>query len=153
MPCSPGVVAMGCTLAPWDTVGRAVSQRQLQEAFDRDAEERRVYGSLAWRLRASPTLWAGPQAPPFLVLVAESEHYMPSILEEGARFVRLLRERGRSADLRILRRPSPCHDDHGLCGSGRHGREPGHRLCAESYGCDRNALTGSCNRWRRPDHE
>jgi acetyl esterase/lipase len=97
-----GVVAMGCTLAPWDTVGRAVRQGQLQQAFDRDDEERRIYGSLAWRLRANPTLWVGPEAPPFLVLVAESERYMPSILEEAARFVRLLRERDRPADLRIL---------------------------------------------------
>ena len=97
-----GVVAMGCTLAPWDTVGRAITQAQLKQAFVRDEEERRVYSSLAWRLRANPSLWVSAHAPPFLVLVAESERYMPSILEEGARFVRLLREQGRSADLRIL---------------------------------------------------
>ena len=97
-----GVVAMGCTLAPWDTAGRAVTHTQLEQAFARDEGERRIYASLAWRLRANPSLWVGPQAPPFLVLVAESERFMPSILEEGARFVRLLRERGRSADLRIL---------------------------------------------------
>jgi acetyl esterase/lipase len=97
-----GVVAMGCTLAPWDTAGRAVTQSELEQAFTRDEQERRVYGSLAWRLRANPTSWVGSHAPPFLVLVAESERYMPAILEEGARFVRLLRERERSADLRIL---------------------------------------------------
>jgi len=97
-----GVVAMGCTLAPWDTAGRAVSHSQLERAFARDEGERRIYGSLAWRLRANPTLWVGPGAPPFLVLVAESERFMPSILEEGARFVRLLREKERPADLRIL---------------------------------------------------
>jgi acetyl esterase/lipase len=97
-----GVVAMGCTLAPWDTGGRGVGQRQLEQTFARDEAERRVYGSLAWRLRANPTAWVGPRAPPFLVLVAESERFMPSILEEGARFVRLLRELGRPADLRIL---------------------------------------------------
>jgi acetyl esterase/lipase len=61
-----------------------------------------MYPSLAWRLRANPMRWAGSQTPPFLVLVAESERYMPPVLEDGARFVRLLRERGRSADLRIL---------------------------------------------------
>lgn len=44
----------------------------------------------------------GPRAPPVLVLVAESERFFPSILEEGARFVRLLRELERPADLRIL---------------------------------------------------
>ncbi len=97
-----GVVAMGCTLAPWDAVGKAVTQTQLEQAFARDEQERRIYGSLAWRLRANPSLWVGSQAPPFLVLVAEAERYMPSILEEGARFVRLLRERERPADLRIL---------------------------------------------------
>jgi acetyl esterase/lipase len=97
-----GVVAMGCTLAPWDTVGRAVNRGALAQAFQKDPDERRVYGTLAWRLRANPTAWVGPAAPPFLVLVAESERYMPAVLEEGARFVRLLREQGRSADLRIL---------------------------------------------------
>jgi acetyl esterase/lipase len=97
-----GVVAMGCTLAPWDTVGRAVTQMQLEHAFERDDQERRIYGSLVWRLRSNPSLWVDAHAPPFLVLVAESERYMPSVLEEGARFVRLLRERERSADLRIL---------------------------------------------------
>lgn len=97
-----GVVAMGCTLAPWDTAGRAVTATALAQAFAKDEQERRVYGTLAWRLRANPTLWVGPRAPPFLVLVAESERYMPSILEEGARFVRLLREREVPADLRIL---------------------------------------------------
>jgi acetyl esterase/lipase len=97
-----GVVVMGCTLAPWDTVGRAVTLLQLEQAFARDSEERLIYGSLEWRLRANPSSWVGPHAPPFLVLVAESERFMPSILEEGARFVRLLREQGRSADVRIL---------------------------------------------------
>lgn len=97
-----GVVPMGCTLAPWDTTGRAVTRQQLEQAFAQDAEERRVYGTLAWRLRADPILWVGPESPPFLVLVAESERYMPPILEEGARFVRLMREQERSADLRIL---------------------------------------------------
>jgi arylformamidase len=97
-----GVVAMGCTLAPWDTAGKAFRASDLERAFARDGGERRVYGTLAWRLRANPTLWVGPEAPPFLVLVAESERFMPPILEEGARFVRLLREHGRSADLRIL---------------------------------------------------
>ena len=98
-----GVVAMGCTLAPWDTTGREVSQGELQRSFARDEGERRIYGSLSWRLRANPTSWVSGQAPPFLVLIAESERYMPPILEEAARFVRLLRERDRPADLRILR--------------------------------------------------
>lgn len=97
-----GVVAMGCTLAPWDTTGGNGDSQQLAAAFARDADERGVYGTLAWRLRANPTAWVGPAAPPFLVVVAESERFFPSILEEGARFVRLLRERERSADIRII---------------------------------------------------
>lgn len=97
-----GVVAMGCTLAPWDTTGRRADTAQLERSFAREAEERRVYGSLAWRLRANPTAWISAQAPPFLVLVAESERFMPAVLEEGARFVRLMRELKRRADLRIL---------------------------------------------------
>lgn len=97
-----GVVAMGCTLAPWDTTATRLTAAQLERAFARDGGERGIYGSLAWRLRANPTAWIGPRAPPVLVLVAESERFFPSILEEGARFVRLMREVQRPADLRIL---------------------------------------------------
>ena len=97
-----GVVAMGCTLAPWDTSGRRTRAAELEQSFAGDAEERRVYGALAWRLRANPSAWVSAQAPPFLVLVAESERFMPPVLEEGGRFVRLMRERERPADLRIL---------------------------------------------------
>ena len=97
-----GVVAMGCTLAPWDTTGRIVDQRKLAAAFASDATDRQLFGTLAWRLRANPTAWVRPTAPPFLILVAESERFFPSILEEGARFVRLMREQQRPADVRIL---------------------------------------------------
>ncbi len=97
-----GVVAMGCTLAPWDTTGRALSPTKLAQQFARDGTDRQVYGTLAWRLRANPSAWIGPTAPPFLVLVAESERFFPSILEEGAHFVCLMREHQRSADIRIL---------------------------------------------------
>lgn len=97
-----GVVAMGCTLAPWDTTGREVNPQKLAAAFARDATDRQLYGTLAWRLRANPTAWVGPASPPVLVLVAESERFFPSILEEGARFVRLMREHERPADIRIL---------------------------------------------------
>jgi acetyl esterase/lipase len=97
-----GVVAMGCTLAPWDTTDRDANPQKLAAAFARDATDRQLYGTLEWRLRANPTAWVGPTAPPFLVLVAESERFFPSILEEGARFVRLMREHERPADIRIL---------------------------------------------------
>ncbi len=97
-----GVVAMGCTLVPWDTAGRGITAAQLEQSFARDAAERRVYGSLAWRLRANPSMWVSRRAPPFLVLVAESERFMPPVLEDGARFVRQMRELERPADLRIL---------------------------------------------------
>ncbi len=97
-----GVVAMGCTLAPWDTAGRGIAAARLEQSFAQDAAERRVYGSLAWRLRANPSMWVSRRAPPFLVLVAESERFMPPVLEDGARFVRQMRELARPADLRIL---------------------------------------------------
>lgn len=97
-----GVVAMGCTLAPWDTTGTGVTPAALAHRFTRDDTDRQLYGTLAWRLRANPTAWVGPTAPPFLVLVAESERFFPSILEEGAHFVCRMRELQRSADIRIL---------------------------------------------------
>jgi acetyl esterase/lipase len=97
-----GVVAMGCTLAPWDTIGKGLSQEKLAQRFTRDDTDRQLYGTLAWRLRANPTAWIGPTAPPFLVLAAESERFFPSILEEGAHFVCRMRELERAADIRIL---------------------------------------------------
>lgn len=97
-----GVVAMGCTLAPWDTAGKGINPEKLAQRFARDDTDRQLYGTLAWRVRANPTAWIGPTAPPFLVLVAESERFFPSILEEGAHFVCRLRELQRSADIRIL---------------------------------------------------
>jgi len=97
-----GVVAMGCTLAPWDTAGKGVNPETLAQRFARDDTDRPLYGTLAWRLRANPTAWVGPAAPPFLVLVAESERFFPSLLEEGAHFVCRMRELERSADIRIL---------------------------------------------------
>jgi acetyl esterase/lipase len=97
-----GVVAMGCTMAPWDTAAMGMSSAQLEAAFQNDAEEVGVYGTLSWRLRANPMRWVGSHAPPLLVLVAESERFMPPVLEEGARLVRRLRELDRPADLRIL---------------------------------------------------
>lgn len=97
-----GVVAMGCTLAPWDTTGKGLSPAKLAQQFARDDADRQVYGTLAWRLRANPSAWVGPTAPPVLVLVAESERFFPSILEEGAHFVCLMREHRRPADIRIL---------------------------------------------------
>jgi acetyl esterase/lipase len=97
-----GVVAMGCTLAPWDTAGKGINPERLAQRFARDDSDRQLYGTLAWRLRANPTAWIGPTAPPFLVLVAESERFFPSILEEGAHFVCRMRELERSADIRIL---------------------------------------------------
>lgn len=97
-----GVVAMGCTLAPWDTTASAPDLTKLAAAFAHDATDRQLYGTLAWRLRANPTAWVGAASPPVLVVVAESERFFPSILEEGARFVRLMREHERPADIRIL---------------------------------------------------
>ncbi|HET9708466.1 MAG TPA: alpha/beta hydrolase [Gemmatimonadales bacterium] len=73
-----GVVAMGCTLAPWDTTASTPDLTILAAAFARDATDRQLYGTLAWRLRANPTAWVGPTAPPVLILVAESERFFPS---------------------------------------------------------------------------
>ena len=97
-----GVVAMGCTLAPWDTTASAPDLTKLAGAFPHDATDRQLFGTLAGRLRANPMAWVGPTAPPFLVLVAESERFYPSLLEEGAHFVCRMRELQRSADIRIL---------------------------------------------------
>jgi acetyl esterase/lipase len=54
------------------------------------------------RLDSDPSRFIGPHMPPTLVVCAEAERFFPSILEQGAKFVRRLLEQKRPADLVIV---------------------------------------------------
>lgn len=59
-------------------------------------------GTVHHRVAANPSLHVGPHVPPVLVIMAEAERFFPAILEQGARFVRLLLEESRPAELVIV---------------------------------------------------
>jgi acetyl esterase/lipase len=97
-----GVIPMGCTLNPYDTTGTGITPQGLAERFQRDRSAVEVYGTLQHRIEANPSLYVGSRVPPMLVVLAEAERFFPAILEQGARFVRLLLERDRPAELVIV---------------------------------------------------
>ncbi len=95
-------VLVGCTLAPRDTSGLGLTPDRVRQAFARDTGDVRLWGSVDARLEANPTRFVGAHVPPILVIVAEGERFAPPILEQGARFVRLILRAGRPADLVVL---------------------------------------------------
>jgi acetyl esterase/lipase len=97
-----GVIAMGCTLDREDAALRELTADRIRAPFSRDKEEVATYGTAENWLSANPAGFVGPQVPPTLVVVARAERFMPSVLEQGARFVRRLLELEIAADLVIV---------------------------------------------------
>jgi acetyl esterase/lipase len=97
-----GVIAMGCTLDREDAALRGLTADAIREPFARDRAEVAKYGTAESWLAANPAGYLGPQTPPTLVVVAHAERFMPSVLEQDARFVRRLLELGIAADLVIV---------------------------------------------------
>jgi acetyl esterase/lipase len=96
-----GVVAMGCVLAPLEEVTTAHSMDELRARWPASSEAA-TYASFDDRLDSDASRFIGPQTPPVLVVVAEAERFFPSILEQGAKFVRRLLEMQRPANLTIV---------------------------------------------------
>ena len=93
-----GVVAMGCTLSP---VMPAISDSaRLRAVFTHGALL--TFGSLEAFLEANPTAHAGPQTPPFLVLIAEAEQVNPPILERARPFEAKMHTVGRPVEVDVL---------------------------------------------------
>ena len=61
-----------------------------------------VFPTFADRLDADPSRFVGRHAPPALIVVAEQERFLPPILEQAARFVGLMYEAERPADIVIV---------------------------------------------------
>lgn len=95
-----GVVAMGCILDNRDAALRGLTADDIRPRFE--SETSRYESPEAW-IGGTPSYHVGPHAPPFLVVVAREERFFPSILEQGARFVRRLLEADVPADLVIVR--------------------------------------------------
>lgn len=96
-----GVVAMGCTLAP---IEDALTKMSVDEFRTRwlAAGDRNTYATADDRLDSDPSRFIGAAMPPTLVVCADAERFFPSILEQGAKFVRRLLEMQRPADLVIV---------------------------------------------------
>ncbi len=97
-----GVVAMGCTLNPWDIGSHGMTVDEARKHFAVDREEVSIFPSVEDRIAANPSLYITGRLPPFLVMLAETERFQPPILEEGAAFIRKLIEAGGKGDLRLF---------------------------------------------------
>jgi acetyl esterase/lipase len=97
-----GVIAMGCTLDREDAALRRLTAEQIRTPFRADPVEVATYGTPETWLAANPASFIGAHVPPTLVLLAAEERFAPPVLEQGARFVRRLREEGVAADLVIV---------------------------------------------------
>lgn len=96
-----GVVAMGCVLDNNDAQLRGLTAETVARALERDRSPDPIPDAEQW-IAANPSYHVGPQAAPFRVVVAEAERFHPSVLEQGARFVRRLIEADVPADLVIV---------------------------------------------------
>ena len=96
-----GIIAMGCILAPLEDVTSRLSMEQLRERWPKSSDVR-TFASLDERLDSDPSRFIGPHMPPTIVVIAEAERFFPSILEQGAKFVRRLLEMKRPADVIIV---------------------------------------------------
>lgn len=96
------IIPMGCTLDREDAALRGLTAEAIRQPFSRDATEVADFGTPENWLAANPASYVGPHVPPTLVVVARAERFMPSVLEQGARFVRRLLEVGVAADLVVV---------------------------------------------------
>lgn len=97
-----GIIPMGCTLDRNDLALRGAAAETIRETFARHRDVVELYGTPESYIAANPAHHIGPHVPPTLVVVAREERFFPSILEQGARFVRLLLENDVRADLVIV---------------------------------------------------
>jgi acetyl esterase/lipase len=97
-----GVVAMGCVLDLHDLALRRATADQIRAPFARDPSDAATFGSPEGLLSANPSRYVSNASAPTLVVVAEEERFRPPILEQGARFLRLLEEAGVAGELALV---------------------------------------------------
>ena len=96
------IIPMGCTLDREDAALKGLTADGIRQPFSRDPEEVATFGTPENWLAANPASHVGPYVPPTLVIVARAERFMPPVLEQGARFVRLLLELNVAAELVLV---------------------------------------------------
>jgi acetyl esterase/lipase len=97
-----GVIAMGCILDRDDATIRQLTADKIRSAFNRDAQDVRTYGTPENYLAANPASFVSDSSARTLVIVADAERFMPAVMEQGARFVRLLLEHNVAANLVVV---------------------------------------------------
>ncbi|MDX1624408.1 MAG: alpha/beta hydrolase [Gemmatimonadota bacterium] len=97
-----GLVLMGCTLDRYDAALRGATADRIREGFRRDSSEVARFGSAENWIASNPAHHLGPHVPPTLVVLGEKERFFPPILEQGARFVRRLREADVPAEIAVF---------------------------------------------------
>lgn len=97
-----GTIAMGCTLDRDDAELRRLTPDMIRRSFAAEPMDVATYGTPENWLAANPASYVGRHVPPTLVVVACEERFFPSILEQGARFVRRLLEVQVPADVVIV---------------------------------------------------
>lgn len=97
-----GAILMGCVLDNYDAALRGAVADEIREGFRRSESDVERYGTAENWLSANPSRFIGPHVTPVLVVVARQERFFPAILEQGARFVRRLKEADVPAELVIV---------------------------------------------------
>jgi acetyl esterase/lipase len=97
-----GVVAMGCALDIYDLALRGKTAEEIRAPFARDPIDVRTYGSAEGLISSIPSFFVSGASAPTLVVVAHGERFHPPVLEQGARFVRLLDEAHVAGDVVIV---------------------------------------------------
>lgn len=97
-----GIIPMGCILDRDDATLRHLTPDAIRAQFMRDAEDVATFGTPENYLAANPASFIGKHVPPTLVVVADAERFMPPVMEQGARFVRLLLENDVPANMVVV---------------------------------------------------
>jgi acetyl esterase/lipase len=97
-----GIIPMGCVLAPLEEPLHRMTLEDFRQRWPGRSGESETFTTVGDRLDSDPSRFIGPHMPPTLVVCAEAERFFPSILEQGAKFVRRLLEQKRPADLVIV---------------------------------------------------
>jgi acetyl esterase/lipase len=74
----------------------------VRKAFEKDASDVSVYGTVENLLSNNATKYLGPHMPPTLVVISRAERFSPPLLEQAGRFIRQLRQEKVPAELDIV---------------------------------------------------
>ena len=97
-----GIIPMGCTLDRDDATLRGLTPERIRKSFMSDAQDLATYGTPENYLAANPASHLGSHVPPTLIVVADAERFMPPVMEQGARVVRILLENNVPANLVVV---------------------------------------------------